>query len=247
MSLLKIKDENGNIIEIPALKGKDGHTPIKSVDYWTDADKAAILRDVFDGIIVEYPDAHIIYGDVDSENNIMLFGDLSEGAYFLKYENEDGTVTEIGALIINPNTPVYTNLIPSSINSDGTLYNNGQGWKENSRTNSSGEEVTQEGMEVTGFMPAKLGDTVYLKNILFNTTTANTGRCCIALFDSNFAYLGLTKPKTATDLTEITLSYETIETQKGALTTTAYIRISSDEITNDSIVTVNEVITQGDR
>lgn len=46
MAILKIKDENGNIIEIPALKGdkgdngNDGYTPIKGIDYWTDADKA---------------------------------------------------------------------------------------------------------------------------------------------------------------------------------------------------------------
>lgn len=45
MAILKIKDENGNIIEIPALKGDkgdNGSTPVKGVDYWTEADKNEI-------------------------------------------------------------------------------------------------------------------------------------------------------------------------------------------------------------
>lgn len=40
MAILKIRDENNNIIEIPALKGepgKDGYTPIKGIDYFDGA------------------------------------------------------------------------------------------------------------------------------------------------------------------------------------------------------------------
>ena len=39
MAILRVKDNEGNIIEIPAIKGD---TPIKGVDYWTDEDKAEI-------------------------------------------------------------------------------------------------------------------------------------------------------------------------------------------------------------
>lgn len=39
MAILKIRDENGNIIEVPALKGDNGYTPQKGVDYWTEVDK----------------------------------------------------------------------------------------------------------------------------------------------------------------------------------------------------------------
>ena len=45
MAILKIKDGNGNIIEVPALKGDKGdkgNTPQKGVDYWTEADKTEI-------------------------------------------------------------------------------------------------------------------------------------------------------------------------------------------------------------
>ena len=39
MAILRVKDNEGNIIEIPAIKGD---TPQKGVDYWTNEDKAEI-------------------------------------------------------------------------------------------------------------------------------------------------------------------------------------------------------------
>ena len=40
-SILNIK-KDGEWVEIPALKGKDGYTPVKGTDYWTDEDIAEI-------------------------------------------------------------------------------------------------------------------------------------------------------------------------------------------------------------
>ena len=40
-SILNIK-KDGEWVEIPALKGEDGYTPVKGTDYWTDEDKAEI-------------------------------------------------------------------------------------------------------------------------------------------------------------------------------------------------------------
>lgn len=37
MAILKIKDENGVWINVPALKGDPGYTPIKGVDYFDGA------------------------------------------------------------------------------------------------------------------------------------------------------------------------------------------------------------------
>ena len=42
-SILKIKDKNGNWIDIPAIKGDK---PIKGVDYWTEEDKTEIINEV---------------------------------------------------------------------------------------------------------------------------------------------------------------------------------------------------------
>lgn len=39
MAILRVKDDEGNVIDIPAIKGD---TPQKGVDYWTEADKNEI-------------------------------------------------------------------------------------------------------------------------------------------------------------------------------------------------------------
>ena len=46
MSILRIKNENGQWVEIPAIKGTNGYTPIKGVDYWTTSDKQEISNTV---------------------------------------------------------------------------------------------------------------------------------------------------------------------------------------------------------
>lgn len=40
MAVLRVRDDKGNIIDIPAIKGD---TPVKGVDYFTEADKAELI------------------------------------------------------------------------------------------------------------------------------------------------------------------------------------------------------------
>lgn len=67
-SVLRVKDKDGNVIDIPAIKGEkgeDGYTPIKGVDYFdgekgekgdpytlTEADKETIVNAVIDALPV---------------------------------------------------------------------------------------------------------------------------------------------------------------------------------------------------
>ena len=74
-------------------KGADGKTPVKGVDYWTSNDRTSMLNDVISAL-----GGQPIFGVVDSNNNIILNGKLSEGTYTLKYESADGTITKIGTL-----------------------------------------------------------------------------------------------------------------------------------------------------
>lgn len=46
MAILKIKDADGKVYEVPALKGDPGYTPQKGIDYWTEEDKAEIIAEV---------------------------------------------------------------------------------------------------------------------------------------------------------------------------------------------------------
>ena len=52
MSILKIRDENGNVQEIIAIKGDNGYTPVKGKDYWTNADKEEIVNSVISALPV---------------------------------------------------------------------------------------------------------------------------------------------------------------------------------------------------
>lgn len=49
MAILRVKDAEGNIYDIPAIKGEKGDkgdTPVKGTDYWTATDKAQMVSDV---------------------------------------------------------------------------------------------------------------------------------------------------------------------------------------------------------
>lgn len=98
-----------------------------------------------------------------------------------------------GNIVINieavQSAPTYTNLVPTSINSDGSIFN-GTGYKDGYRLNSSGTETAQAGSSVTGFIPFSIGDTLRIggENVLWNweDTTLNA---FIYAYDSNFQRL----------------------------------------------------------
>ena len=41
-----LRDEQGNVIDIPTIKGEDGYTPIKGKDYFTEEDKTEMVNSV---------------------------------------------------------------------------------------------------------------------------------------------------------------------------------------------------------
>lgn len=68
--------------QIAALKGKDGKTPAKGTDYWTDADKQEIMGEVnayvnslFVPISQEDYDLLVSNGTVDANKYYMIVGD----------------------------------------------------------------------------------------------------------------------------------------------------------------------------
>ncbi|MBO5837263.1 MAG: hypothetical protein J6Q92_05150 [Oscillospiraceae bacterium] len=123
--------------------GKDGYTPARGTDYWTPADKQAILAELgsqlslgiaSDGLIYLFvngspvgtgiPQSTGVEGDVfgyvDENNTIVLNGDLADGTYTLKYEMENGTVVNIGDMVLDSN--VYYSVIKELTNC--TISNN---------------------------------------------------------------------------------------------------------------------------
>lgn len=139
--------------------GATGRTPVKGVDFWTDADQESIVQDVIAALGTP------VFGRVDAENNIILTGALADGTYTLKYEDADGNVTEIGKII----TAAFTNLAdPASedwlyahrIKSDGSIVSDGSS--------------THPDSVVTNFIPVKQGDVVRVKGLNIRVVSANT-------------------------------------------------------------------------
>lgn len=147
--------------------GKDGKTPVKGVDYWTAADQESIVQQVIAALGTP------VFGRVDADNNIILTGELADGEYTIKYEDAEGNVTEIGTLSNVP-APTYTNQIPSSKDTDGSIYN-GTGYAIGKRMSSSGSvsDVSNKNATnpvfLTGVMTIPAGATICLKNCFIDT------------------------------------------------------------------------------
>lgn len=187
-----------------------------------------------------------VVGYVDENNNIVLTGELPEGAvYNVKYEMADGSTVNIGELSLVQAVEII-NQIPISTDASGNLFvgtNGEKGYKTGFRiSGSSGNESAQTGTEVTGFIPVKYADKVYMKGI------TDDGTHVIGVYKSDhsmFATAGITQVCGGAINGEV-VSF-TIDTHFGSGTITsssgvAFIRVSANEITADSIITVNQAI-----
>lgn len=99
---------------------------------FTEADKESVVSAVIAAL-----GGSPVFGVVDSDNNIIISG-LADGTYFLKYEQADGSTTNIGELTVGEGevTPPYTNIAPN-----GT-------WELNKRFNSSFQTVEAAGQAI---------------------------------------------------------------------------------------------------
>lgn len=154
--------------------------------------------------------------------------------------------------VIDPSAPSYTNVLPSAIDTDGSIYN-GVGWKEGYRLTSSGALEGESGSYITGFIPIKFGDVVHLKNVKWQngvTTGLNSGNQRISFYDANKAHLGQANAvglggmlSGVKDANNIWTQF-TVKNWSGVdVGSAAYFRLNCAEISGDSIITVNEEIT----
>lgn len=95
-------------------------------------------------ILADMPAGGDVTGTIDENNNIILSGNIADGNYTLKYENDDGTYTEVGVLKVGG----YTNLF--SIDGEGFANN----------TDFSG---ASSGRFLTNYIPCKDGDVIHVK------------------------------------------------------------------------------------
>lgn len=154
--------------------------------------------------------------------------------------------------VIDPSAPSYTNLLPSAIDTDGSVYN-GVGWEKGYRLGSDGAPSGQNDSYLTGFIPVKMGDVVHLKNVKWQngvTTGLSSSNQRVSFYDANKAHLGQTN---AVGLGGTLLGVKddnniwtqfTVRSWSGVdVGSAAYFRLNCAEISGDSIITVNEEIT----
>ena len=143
----------------------------------------------------------------------------------------------------------YKNWVKYSTTNDGkTIYNNGLGYKNNTRLNSSAAETGQSGYVTFGYIPAKPGDIVRVKGITWDSST-QTG-CYFWYFDASFTKQKYLRPTSGT--TDIEWSNEGNGVTKFKISTSGqvaaagvceYIRFSAYGSGENVIITVNEEIT----
>lgn len=201
-----------------------------------------------------------VVGTLDESNNILLSGDIAEGVYPLKWIMSDGTLVDAGTLtvVLTPEPEPIINWIANSINADGTPYvgtNGEKGYKTNVRlSTSTGTESTSSasGIKTTGFIPAKVGDTMYIKDITIDATKTTNA---ITFYKSDFSPAktgGANNPGVSWsytsfkdgvngELRSMVLNASTIG-NNNFNEDVAYIRICAAVIDENSILTINQPI-----
>lgn len=149
-------------------------------------------------------------------------------------------------------TIAYTNQIPISTDTDGSVYN-GVGYQAGYRLGSGGTPSAESSSYITGFIPCKVGDVVRMKNITFqygmtSGLTSNNQR--LSFYDSSKTHLlqinasglgGIAAGIKGDD--DIWTQFTPQKTMSGVdCSDVAYFRINAAYIGDDSIITVNETI-----
>lgn len=175
---------------------------------------------------------------IDRENNMIYADCVGVGP-----DRAFTYTTEAAAL---------TNQIPVSTDTDGSIYN-GVGYQSGYRLGSSGDPSEQSGSYLTGFIPCKVGDTIYMKNVTFQygvTDGLASSNQRLSFYDSNKTHLLQTN---ATGLGGVAggikgddgiwTQFTVRETMSGTdCSGVAYFRINGSYIGADSIITINETI-----
>ena len=152
-----------------------------------------------------------------------------------------------------PPEPVgYTNQLKISTDWEGKVYN-GVGYKDDTRSNSSGVDQSAPGWDVSGFIPAVAGDVIRFKNVTFmdlNGETTGTIRCAMHYFDKDKKYVNVTPPFEV-GVTPST-NFNVVFGENGDIvqlmlptyleSSIVYIRLIAHDFNGASIVTVNEEI-----
>lgn len=152
--------DNGELDGAPGTPGAPGYTPIRGTDYWTAEDVADMDADNKEFIINELAKRN--------QQKIPVVNSVSEmtDTDLLYLMVKDGSLWYYAyTKVYKPAEPLFTNVLPTAIDTDGSIFN-GIGYKDGWRTSESTGAYTEEaGCTVTGYIACKKGDIVYMRGI----------------------------------------------------------------------------------
>ena len=172
---------------------------------------------------------------IDMENHKIYADCVGAG-----YDREFTYTTEVAS---------YTNQIPISTDTDGSVY----GYKAGYRLTSSGASDVMSGSYLTGFIPIAVGDTVYMKNVTFKYG-ANSGLTSanqrVSFYNASKTHvvqinaMGLAGNANGVKGDDNIWTQFTLKSKVNNINCSgvAYFRINAAYIGDDSIITVNEPI-----
>lgn len=150
------------------------------------------------------------------------------------------------------------NVLGIAVEKDGvTLFNNGWGYVENMRFSQSangGSDVGAAGWDITGYIPATNGDTIYMQDVEFmdmESVVADTPRACVYMYDSDRNFLYVSDNYAPDHLMSDAWASDGSATQNVTQFTIpdvswysgiAYIRIGAHDINKESVIQVNKAI-----
>lgn len=139
----------------------------------------------------------------------------------------------------------YTNQIPIATDKSGNIYN-GKGFKDGIAV-LAGVEYNSTDKDSTGFIPCKVGDIIRLRNVALNNETNcrlnfyKADKTYLSQVAGNSTYILNTSFKGVKDsngnYTQLTI------TSRAETANCAYIRITANDINTNSIITINQEIT----
>lgn len=143
-----------------------------------------------------------------------------------------------------PDVVTYTNVLKTAIDTDGSLYNGGKGYKENCMTDSEGVETQIAGIDTTGYIAAKAGDVIRFKNVTYKIAT----NINVVRYRSTFVVHSFTSFYSESAIASWSPIYDgngnivqiTIPSSLSA--SCVYFRFNMQDINEKSVITVNEEI-----
>lgn len=243
---LWVNPTNEETVNIPEIND----TTISTVDTWSSNKINSEISQLKESKADQsYVDSEIAELKQQGVQQVPLFADSVEECTDTSklYVLPDGFIYAYMTVTEESSGASYTNVLPQAIDSDGTPYNGGLGYKTGYRVNSSFIEKEATGRCCTGFIPVTQNDVIRLKNI-YHPTDANYNGY-IQFFDSDFGGIGSGYEKTAFVLTdgECTIDVATCQLSTGvsARQYFKYFRISTGQIDSNSIITINQEIKEG--